>query len=68
MPHIAAGPESLEVGLFAWEDIPWDRIAFPSVHWALGAWRAAGDKPLGAPATNPPSDLRGTERLAEPAL
>lgn len=33
--NIAAGPESLEVGLFAWDDIPWDDIAFPSVHWAL---------------------------------
>ena len=67
-PHIAAGPESLEVGLFAWDDIPWDRIAFPTVHWALAAWRAAGDSALGAPATNPPNDLRGTERIAEVAL
>src|SRR5260370_11093844 len=32
---IAAGPESLEVGLFAWEQIPWDDLAFPSVRWAL---------------------------------
>jgi ADP-ribose pyrophosphatase YjhB (NUDIX family) len=32
---ISAGPESLEVGLFRWEDIPWDRLAFPSIRWAL---------------------------------
>ena len=32
---IAAGPESLEVGLFRWEEIPWDRLAFPSIRWAL---------------------------------
>jgi ADP-ribose pyrophosphatase YjhB (NUDIX family) len=32
---IAAGPESLEVGLFGWEEIPWDRLAFPSIRWAL---------------------------------
>jgi ADP-ribose pyrophosphatase YjhB (NUDIX family) len=32
---IAAGPESLEIGLFGWNDIPWDEIAFPSVRWAL---------------------------------
>jgi ADP-ribose pyrophosphatase YjhB (NUDIX family) len=32
---IAAGPESLEVGLFHWDEIPWDEIAFPSVRWAL---------------------------------
>ena len=32
---VAAGPESLEVGLFQWDDIPWDDLAFPSVRWAL---------------------------------
>jgi ADP-ribose pyrophosphatase YjhB (NUDIX family) len=32
---VAAGPESLEVGLFGWDAIPWDEIAFPSVRWAL---------------------------------
>ncbi len=35
-PDIEAGPESLEVGLFGWEEIPWDDLAFPSVRWALG--------------------------------
>lgn len=34
-PDIAAGPESAEVGLFRWDEIPWDDIAFPSVRWAL---------------------------------
>lgn len=34
-PDIAAGPESAEVGLFGWDEIPWDDIAFPSVRWAL---------------------------------
>ena len=67
-PRFAAGPESQAVGLFEWDDIPWDDIAFPSVHWALQAWRGVGDGPLGPPATNPPSDRRGTERLAETAL
>ena len=67
-PHFAAGPESQEVALFEWTDIPWNDIAFPSVHWALHAWRAIGAAPLGAPATNPPNDPRGTERLAETAL
>jgi ADP-ribose pyrophosphatase YjhB (NUDIX family) len=43
---IAAGPESLEVRLFAWDEIPWDEIAFPSVHWALrhfAEWRSTGE-------------------------
>lgn len=62
-PGFGAGPESLEVRLFAWEDIPWGEIAFPSVHWALRRWREAAGAPLGAPATNPPEDARGTARL-----
>ncbi|MEM9331521.1 MAG: NUDIX hydrolase [Pseudomonadota bacterium] len=34
-PGFSAGEESLEVGLFEWDEIPWDDIAFPTVHWAL---------------------------------
>lgn len=33
--HFAPGPESLEVACFAWDDIPWNELAFPSVRWAL---------------------------------
>lgn len=39
-PDIAPGEESLEVGLFTWEDIPWDEIAFPTVRWALHQHRS----------------------------
>ncbi len=35
-PEIEAGPESLEVALLRWADIPWDDLAFPTVHWVLG--------------------------------
>jgi ADP-ribose pyrophosphatase YjhB (NUDIX family) len=62
-PVFAAGAESLEVRLFPAEQIPWEEIAFPSVHWALGAWRASGDRPLGQPAGNPPDDRRGVHRM-----
>jgi ADP-ribose pyrophosphatase YjhB (NUDIX family) len=62
-PHIAAGPESEEVRMFDWDDIPWNEIAFPSVRWSLHAWHAVGDGVLGPPATNPPEDLRGAARL-----
>ncbi len=55
----APGVESLDVRLFDWADIPWNELAFPSVHWSLRAWQAAGDGPLGAPAGNPPTDRRG---------
>ncbi|MBI5164269.1 MAG: NUDIX hydrolase [Magnetospirillum sp.] len=34
-PDFAAGPESLEVGLFAWDEIPWDDLAYPNVRWSL---------------------------------
>lgn len=53
-PDVEAGPESQEVGLFAWDEIPWDQIAFPSVHWALGHWREVGDAREFAARTNTP--------------
>jgi ADP-ribose pyrophosphatase YjhB (NUDIX family) len=34
-PHVVAGPETLELDLFDWHAIPWDELAFPSVHWVL---------------------------------
>ena len=43
---VAPGPESLEVKLLEWSEIPWGEIAFPSVHWALNherEARASGD-------------------------
>lgn len=34
------GEESLETGLFSWNEIPFDDIAFPTVHWMLShEWR-----------------------------
>ncbi len=53
---IAAGEESQEVGLFGWDDIPWDEIAFPSVRWALGHHREVGDAAAFAPRGNPPGE------------
>ncbi len=52
-PAVAAGPESAEVGLFAWDEIPWGEIAFPSVEWALGHWRETRGQPVFAPKGNP---------------
>ncbi|MEM7693931.1 MAG: NUDIX hydrolase [Pseudomonadota bacterium] len=34
-PAFAPGPETLELGLFAPDEIPWDDLAFPTVRWAL---------------------------------
>lgn len=46
-PEFEPGPESLEVRLFAWTDIPWDDLAFPSVQWSLEHfrdWQRTGDE------------------------
>jgi ADP-ribose pyrophosphatase YjhB (NUDIX family) len=42
-PSFAAGDETLDARLFAWSDIPWDDIAFPSVTWTLNHWRTGQD-------------------------
>ncbi len=53
-PDIAAGEESLDVGLFDLDRLPTADLAFPSVRWALGHYREslAGVIPL--PRGNPP--------------
>ena len=38
-PNFAAGPESQVVELYDWSDIPWENLAFPSVHWALSHFK-----------------------------
>jgi ADP-ribose pyrophosphatase YjhB (NUDIX family) len=38
-PELRAGVESSEVRLVAWNEVPWDDLAFPSVRWALLAYR-----------------------------
>ena len=61
-PEIGVGPESLEAGLFRWEDIPWPELAFPSVFWALTQDRdAPWDRPF-APFTNPEGNPIGPLR------
>jgi len=51
--HYAAGEESLDVQVFAWEDIPWDDLAFPTVHWMLNAERQLQQGKGIVPFTNP---------------
>jgi ADP-ribose pyrophosphatase YjhB (NUDIX family) len=41
-PEFAPGLESEAVDLFAWEDIPWEQLAFPSIRWSLERFRAGG--------------------------
>lgn len=56
-PDIAPGPESAEVGLFAWDDIPWNDVAFPSVVWALNEFRARRGRHDFAPGGEPVAGL-----------
>jgi ADP-ribose pyrophosphatase YjhB (NUDIX family) len=42
-PAIGAGPESLEVRMFLWDEIPWHDLAFPSVKWALDHFHEIGE-------------------------
>lgn len=59
-PEFGPGPESLEVRHVAWAEIPWAEIAFPSVRWALTAWREGEP---GRVVLNPPEDRRGVRPL-----
>ena len=55
-PEFAVGEESLEVKLFAWDDIPWNDLAFPSVHWALNHYKEVAGSPAFAAFSNPPGE------------
>ena len=59
MSDISPGPESLEVELFAWKDIPWRELAFPTVVWALTHYAQIRGKDAFVPFFNPP----GTQAL-----
>lgn len=68
---LAIGPETLEAAFFAWRDIPWHRLAFPSVNWALRHHQAVGSSALGAPFRNPDgqtSDFRPGQPAPAPEL
>jgi len=48
-PEFAAGPESLEAQLFAWDEIPWDHLAYPNVRMALDYERQVKGRTAFAP-------------------
>lgn len=47
------GPESQEVELYDWKDIPWSDLAFPTVVWALTHFAETRHTQSFAPFTNP---------------
>lgn len=63
-PGFEAGPESAEVRATPWAEVPWDDLAFPSVRWALTAWRESlGGAAVPGARLNPPEDERGVRPL-----
>lgn len=48
-PDFSAGEESLEVGLFAWDEIPWKDLAFPTIKWALRDYERNLHNPVASP-------------------
>jgi ADP-ribose pyrophosphatase YjhB (NUDIX family) len=55
-PRLAPGPETLEAKLFRWDEVPWEELAFPTVHWALKHHREVRDLAHFAPRGNPPGE------------
>ena len=55
--RFSAGPESLEVMLASWDDMPWNDLAFPSVRWALEQYCSVEGREEFPPFTNPPDEF-----------
>lgn len=51
--EFGVGEESLESKLFAWDEIPWDQLAFPTVRWALRDFERTRGKQGFPPCGNP---------------
>ena len=62
--ELSPGVETLDLDLFAWQDIPWDDLAFPSVHWALNHYAEVRGAEVFAPFTNPRGETG--DRLPKP--
>lgn len=61
---VEAGPESLEVRLLGWHEIPWADLAFPTVHWILRHAQSLRGRPgplltVGNPGGHQPEPLPG---------
>jgi len=65
-PRFAAGPESLDVALVGFDEIPWADLAFPSVHWALRHFDAVRTLTSFAPFTNPSGETGDRLPVAPP--
>ena len=58
-PDVAAGPESQDVKLVTWDEIPWKEMAFPSAVWALKQWHSLNGETVHPPFGTP----EGTDHM-----
>jgi hypothetical protein len=61
-PTYSIGTESLEVKLVTWDEIPWNELAFPNVHWALSHFREVADRSDFAPFQTPPAAIEAMRK------
>ena len=60
--NVSAGPESEEVGLFTFDDLPDTELAFPSVHWAIQHFQDVLGMSSFAPFRNPAGHTGNMQR------
>lgn len=65
-PDVRPGEESEAVALYAWDEIPWDEIAFPSVEWALRHFDETREMTTFAPRSNPPDAYAAASAARSP--
>lgn len=53
-PDVKPGIESQDVMLVGWDEIPWDDLAFPTVHWGLKHFEQTRELDAFPPFTVPP--------------
>lgn len=56
-PNVKPGIESLDVMLVSWDDIPWNELAFPTVHWGLKHFHETKHLTDFPPFTIPPEEV-----------
>ena len=57
-PEITAGPESLELTMIPFEDVPLDELAFPVNRWALEDFLSLDGQPPAQPFTTRPDRMQ----------
>lgn len=66
-PGFQPGPESTDVKLVTWDEVPWNDLAFPSVHWALEHFRSVEGKEDFSPFVTPPYAIEAMRRHPHPS-